>query len=370
MPSEEIPDPYEKILQNMREYPNEIPMVEGKISEAFREFIKIMFTPAEAEIAQHLEVTPLSIRKISQRIGKDRKETKKILMEMAEKGIIQDIGGYEYFLSMAHLLNMPYKYSKAFERFGIRGAELYVQFFIKEKFYKRYESSDAGTSITRLVPINVSIDQQSTILNAEEIHGIIENCQKPIMITDCPCRKRTEVLEIRECKDKYPIHESCFQLGAFGSYFKKRGEGRELSVEEAHKLVDKFAKMGLIFSTENVKSPNHQVLCTCCDCCCAMLRGMTRFEEKNENCISKSNYISQVNQDLCKGCGTCHKRCVFHAIIIDEKASVEAQKCYGCGACAITCPTGAIKLHRAERSHIYENHLELMKKIYDENRAS
>lgn len=370
MPSKKNTNPYDRILENMREYPNDIPMVEGKISAAFIEFIKIMFTPEEAEIAQHLEVTPLSVREISKRIGKDRKETKRILQEMAEKGIIQDIGGYSYFIAMAHLFNNPYKYSKAFERFGKRGAELYVQFFIEEKFYKRYESSDAGTSITRVIPVNTAIDNQSMILNAEEIHGIIENCQKPIVITDCPCRKRTEILEIRECKDKYPIHESCFQLGGFGVYFKNRGEGRELTVEEAHELVDKYAKMGLIFTTENVKSPNHQVVCCCCDCCCSLLRGMTRFEEKNENCVSKSNYISQVNQDLCKGCGTCQERCVFHAItILNEKASVEAQKCFGCGACAITCPTSAIKLHRMERSHIYENALELMKKIYDENRG-
>ncbi|NVM30639.1 MAG: 4Fe-4S binding protein [Candidatus Helarchaeota archaeon] len=369
MPSEEVTDPYERILQNMREYPNDIPMVEGKISETFREYIKLMFTPEEAEIAQHLEVSPLTIREISKRIGKDRKETKKILEEMAEKGVIQDIGGYSYFVAMAHLLNIGFKYSKALERLGKKGAELYLQFFIKEKFYKRYESSDAGTPITRVVPVNASIDSQSAILNAEEMHGIIDACQKPIVITDCPCRNRMEILGIRECKDKYPIHESCFQVGFFGGYFKRRGEGRELSVEEAHELVDKYAKLGLIFTTENVKSPNHQVICCCCDCCCSLLRGMTRFEDKNENCTSKSNYISKVAQDLCKGCGTCQNRCVFHAITIeDEKASVDAHKCFGCGACAVTCPTGAIKLHRVERSHIYEHQLELMKKIYEENR--
>ncbi len=138
----------------MRKYPNDVPLDEqGNISEAFKEYIKLMFTPEEAEIAQHLEVFPLSLLELSKRLGKDRKETKKILDEMTDKGIIQDVGGYSYFLTIAHLFNIGFKYSKAQERLGRKGAELYQQFFVKEKFYKRYESSDAGTSLTRIVPI-------------------------------------------------------------------------------------------------------------------------------------------------------------------------------------------------------------------------
>ena len=47
--SNEITDPYEKILQNMREYPNDIPITNGKISEAFKEFITLLFNTEEAE---------------------------------------------------------------------------------------------------------------------------------------------------------------------------------------------------------------------------------------------------------------------------------------------------------------------------------
>lgn len=369
--SKENKDPYEKILENMRQYPNDIPMVDGEISEAFREYIKLLFTPEEAQIAQHLEVKPLSVRTISKRIGKDRKETKIILKDMADKGLIQDIGGYSYFITVAHLFNIGFKYSKALERLGKEGAQLYQQFFIEEKYYKRYESSDAGTSLMRIIPINKAIDRKSEILNVEEVHEILDHCQRPIVITDCPCRNRTEILGIRECKDKYPIEETCFQLGAFGKYFLDRGEGKELTIEMAHEKVDELAKLGLIFTCENVKQHNHQVLCCCCPCCCSLLRGMTRFEDKNENCVSKSNYVSKVDQELCKGCGMCIERCAFNAITInEEKASVDQMKCYGCGSCAIQCPTGAIKLHRKERSEIYDNFLVLMTKIFEENRSN
>ena len=143
-------------------------------------------------------------------------------------------------------------------------------------------------------------DDKSVITNAEEMHRVIDNCLPPIVVTDCPCRGRTEELGIRECKDKYPIKESCLQLGIFGKYFLDRGAGRELTRKEAHELVDKHAELGLIFTTENVVQANHQIICCCCECCCSLMRGLTRFEDKNEHCTAKSNYISEVNQELCK----------------------------------------------------------------------
>jgi len=203
MTAEEIIDTYERILQNMREYPNDIPIVDGDVSEAFRAYIKLLFTPEEAEVAQHLTVKPQSINRIAKKIGKSKEKIKEILENMTDAGIIQDIGGYSYFLAMAHLLNMGFKNSKTFERLGKKGAELYHQFFIEEMFYKRYESSDAGTPITRIVPIDTSIDHKSVISNTEEIHGILDMCKGPIVVTDCPCRNRTETLGIRECKDKF-----------------------------------------------------------------------------------------------------------------------------------------------------------------------
>ena len=369
MTAEDFMDPYERILQNMREYPNDIPIVDGKISEAFREFIKLLFTLDEAEVAQYLTVKPQSIAKIAKKIGKSKENVKEILEDMTNSGIIHDIGGYSYFLAMAHLLNMGFKNSKTFERLGKKGAELYHQFFIEEKFYKRYESSDAGTPITRIVPINTSIDHKSVISNAEEIHGILDTCKGPIVVTDCPCRNRTETLGVRECKDKFPISESCFQVGLFGEYFLRRGEGREITRVEAHNLANELSKKGLVFTVANTKSPIHQVICCCCACCCALLRGMTRFEEKNENCTAKSNYIAKINSSLCTGCALCAKRCPFNAITIKkEKAKVNPKKCYGCGVCTVTCSPEAIKLNRIERSHIYSDNIKLFEKIYQENR--
>lgn len=369
-------DPYEKIIETMKNgYINGVPMSSGKVSEAFREFIKMLFTPEEAEFAQHLTTRPQSAGKIARKVGKSREETKKILDDMTHKGLLHDIGnGYSHFVVIAHLFNMGWKYRKTAERVGgIEGAKLWNEFFVNDKFYKHYSSSKAGTSQNRVVPVNKAIDYETKVNSAEEIHAILDTCSEPIVVTDCPCRSRQDTLgNKRECKDKFPIEETCFQVGAFGGYFARRNEGRVLTREEAHEIVDKIAKVGLVFNTANIINPMfHQVICSCCACCCSILKPITRYEDQYLNSIAKANYISKVNQELCKGCGLCAKRCPFTAIKIEnEKASVEEEKCYGCGVCAVTCPTEAIKLHRFERSHIFETGMAMMAQMKKDNQES
>ncbi|MHA1498084.1 MAG: hypothetical protein ACTSRT_11145, partial [Promethearchaeota archaeon] len=79
MTTENELNPYDKILNNMREYPNDVPLVDGEISEAFREFIKLLFTPKEAEVVQYLTIKPQSLNRIARKIGKPKEEIKKIL---------------------------------------------------------------------------------------------------------------------------------------------------------------------------------------------------------------------------------------------------------------------------------------------------
>lgn len=366
---EEMGSPYDVIIDKMKEYAPGVPMRDGEVSPAFREYMKLLFTPEEAEVMQHLEIRPLPVEEIAKRIGKSEAETKEIMNQFTEEGLIHDIFGYSLFLVMPHLLNTGFKNTNANKRIGRKGAELFQQFFAEDKFYRRYESSDAGTPGSRVIPVDTSIRTNNEVVATEEVHRIIDDCGKPIVITDCPCRGRAETLGTRECRDKFPIEESCFQLGFFGEYFLRSGQGRELSIEEAHEMVDRNAKLGLIFTTDNTKDPNHQILCCCCGCCCSLLKGMTRFEDKNENCTARANYLAEIDLDLCQGCGLCQKRCVFEAVQMDdEKALVTPDKCFGCGVCAVTCPTEAIRLTRVEQSHIYENPMQLGAKIYTENR--
>lgn len=60
--------------------------------------------------------------------------------------------------------------------------------------------------------------------------------------------------------------------------------------------------------------------------------------------ISHKITVSEINEELCSGCGSCVKTCLFKASGIDplRKISViDEQRCKGCGNCVTSCPTGA-----------------------------
>ena len=54
--------------------------------------------------------------------------------------------------------------------------------------------------------------------------------------------------------------------------------------------------------------------------------------------------VTEVDEALCGGCGTCVKTCAFSASRIDEQKKIsiiDIKRCAGCGNCVTACPTGA-----------------------------
>jgi len=66
---------------------------------------------------------------------------------------------------------------------------------------------------------------------------------------------------------------------------------------------------------------------------------------------------SEVNEDICSGCGTCVAMCPFGAMELVSKdgkrvAQVTVAQCKGCGTCGATCPSGAITMHHFRNEEI------------------
>lgn len=56
------------------------------------------------------------------------------------------------------------------------------------------------------------------------------------------------------------------------------------------------------------------------------------------------NFIPEVDDNLCDGCGECQNFCEFNAIImIKEKPLIFPELCHNCGGCRIICKLNAIK---------------------------
>lgn len=64
----------------------------------------------------------------------------------------------------------------------------------------------------------------------------------------------------------------------------------------------------------------------------------------SKNIIKHELYVSEVDENVCGGCGTCIKTCIFHAVEFDavkKLTSTNIKRCVGCGNCVSACPTGA-----------------------------
>jgi MinD superfamily P-loop ATPase len=82
-------------------------------------------------------------------------------------------------------------------------------------------------------------------------------------------------------------------------------------------------------------------ICNCCKCCC----GAMQAQRNGVPMLASSGYVSQVDADLCIGCGDCNSYCQFGALKVGEGVNhVIYESCMGCGICTSKCEHGALSL--------------------------
>jgi Na+-translocating ferredoxin:NAD+ oxidoreductase RNF subunit RnfB len=324
----------------------------GSPTETYLEYISMMYDPEMIKVVLHLDVFPkmTSLIKLSKKTGIDKKELDLKIEPVAKRGFILKMGPQLCLPTPLFVYDMPFILKENYSREDvIKLAQLSRKFFIDDQYYKTWENKRDGTPRMRVLTVSEEVESEHQIQPIEEVYNIIDQFEDFALIP-CPCRKRTEVEGIRECKDKYPIH-NCIIFGTMAKTILEFGDPviKAASKEEIKKITQEAAEIGLVHATDNWAS-NTTILCACCECCCGMLRGITRFD--NPRAIAKANYISTIDEELCTGCETCLSRCKFEAIKVNGIAKINVERCLGCGLCAVTCPSDAIQMKRFEREEI------------------
>ena len=342
---------YENLAEHLDNLPGGFPRTTSGVEIRI---LRRLFTPDEAKLALHLTLIPKEPRVVARRAKLPVKEVTRRLEEMDKKGLVIGI----------QRKNMPQLYMA--QQFVVGIWEAQVNKLSRElvEEFEEYLPSLFDPSTwrkmpqMRTIPVEKSISVQPEVMPYERAEELVRK-HTTFAVSNCICRQEFRILG-KGC-DK--PEESCLQFGLAAQSVVHMGRGRAISREETLAILQRAEETGLVLQPANAKNP--LFICTCCGCCCGVLRLLKR-DPKPASLVA-SPFVASLNPDTCKGCGICTKRCQMEALHVDnKKAILDLDRCIGCGLCVDTCVTKSLTLLRkpeAQQSYVPKNIIETSIKL-------
>jgi ferredoxin len=199
----------------------------------------------------------------------------------------------------------------------------------------------------RTIVIKQEIHGKTTVLPYDEVMKLIDKTEY-IAAGTCVCRHQGDLLD-RPC-DK-PKDNLCMIFGPSAQFAQRYGFVNLISKEEARQRIDEAEKAGLVHNYANSQDRYIDLLCNCCGCHCFLLRAAKRSPLPSQFVIA--NWVINIDDDACVGCGVCIDRCWMEALKMDGDLVVrDFNRCIGCGICRYVCPSDAMKLVRRETTSV------------------
>jgi len=321
-------DVYIKLREFMDKLPAGFPATETGVEI---KLLKKMFTPEQAELAIQLKDESEDVPTIAARTGIDESELAQKLEEMAKNGAIYRVWegdkrlyqAYHFVIGLYEfqLKNLDREFSELFEEYMP---------------YIGMSLASVSTSQARIIPLESSVGTDSAVTPYNQVRELVKK-QEYISVQQCICRKEQGLLG-NECDRP---QEVCLGFGDFARFYIDNEFGRQISADEAFKVLDVAEEAALVLNTSN--SQKMEFICCCCPCCCPILKGAKMMPSPSD--MISSYYLARIDPDLCSACGTCIDRCQMDAISEgDDVSEIIDGRCIGCGLCVDTCPEEAISM--------------------------
>ena len=197
-------------------------------------------------------------------------------------------------------------------------------------------------SAKRLVTVQQEIrltDLEHVIPYARARDIVLQNPDHLVLL-DCPCRAG-------RADPCLPL-DVCLIVGEpFASFVAEHHPQRSrwITGEEATEVLQAEHERGHVHHAffKDAMLGRFYAVCNCCSCCC----GAMQAHQNETPMLASSGYVSQLDEELCIGCGVCAEICPFDAITVpDGRAVVDVSRCMGCGVCVDKCDQGALSLAR------------------------
>jgi Na+-translocating ferredoxin:NAD+ oxidoreductase RNF subunit RnfB len=323
---------YEKVRERLDKFPQGFPKTASGVE---LEILKTLFSPEEAELLLFLSpAIPAPASAIAGKAGKEVKETEDVLYRMSQRGLIFRLrppGAPNLYFLVPWVVGI---WEFQLKNLNLDNIHLFERYHEEGMVSERKRSKTGGF---RVVPVEKEIQQMAGIEPYEKVSEII-NANTRFAVAECICRKESKMLG-KGC-DK--LLEACMMFGVAADYYIENGLGREITKEEAKKILAQTEEEGLVHCSSN-HAGNKMLICNCCGCCCKALGYINKYNIPTA--VAHSNYYAQVDEKTCAGCESCLDRCQVKAIQMEnDHALVSKDRCIGCGLCVSSCPTESISM--------------------------
>ncbi|MGO8822860.1 MAG: 4Fe-4S dicluster domain-containing protein [Desulfomonilaceae bacterium] len=345
--------PYAGLIDRLNRFPQGAPP-----SELLYRILAMLFSEKEAELVALLPIKPFNAQKAAKVWKMDLSFARKILDELANRAILVDI---EQNTEILYCLPPPMAGFFEFSMMRLRNdldqkvlSELFYQYINVEEDFIRALIQDGETQLGRVFVQEPALGEQNAIhvLDYERASEVIRTATH-IGVSMCYCRHKMTHLE-RACDAPLDI---CMTFNTTASSLTRHGFARQVSSSECLDLLNTAYSNNLVQFGENVRKQVN-FICNCCGCCCEALLAIQKFGLVRP---IHSNFIAQIVEDKCIGCGQCSSFCPVNAISLvnedktvsdsESRAKIDDKMCLGCGVCVNNCPTGALYLEsRPERT--------------------
>jgi ferredoxin len=232
-------------------------------------------------------------------------------------------------------------------------SELFYQYLnVEEDFIKKL-FTQGETQLGRTFVHEPALSKENAlhVLDYERASEIIKTASH-IAIGTCYCRHKMYHLD-KACDAPMEI---CMTFNTTAASLIRHNCAKQIDQAECLDLLQLAYEHNLVQFGENVREQVN-FICNCCGCCCEAMLAAKRFAILNP--VHTTNFIPEIIQNSCTGCGKCVSVCPVEAMTLvsandphnknRKVAKLTPEICLGCGVCVRTCPTKSILLKSREK---------------------
>ena len=322
------------------------------------QILKVLFSEREAKLVSLLPIKPFSDKKAAAIWKLDLGDTRAILNDLADRGLLLD---YDDDQDVTYVLPPPmagfFEFSMMRYRKDINQkvlAELFYQYLNVEEDFIKALFLNGETQLGRVFVNETVLTNEHAlhVLDYEKASEVIKTASH-VGIGVCYCRHKMEHVG-KNCGAPMDI---CMTFNGSAESLIRHGVARKVDAAEGLDLLGKAYDYNLVQFGENVQEKVN-FICNCCGCCCEALIAARKFGFLNP--VHTTNYIPDICEEKCNGCGKCVALCPVEAMTLvtasdphkpgRKKAKMDSDQCLGCGVCITGCNTDALQLKfRGER---------------------